>query len=301
MIIEDDDVPLSEKLSRMSNSGTRSSYCDIPIKKRPFDNKSDTISIKKSKTTPFDNQDKDDTPLSRKTQMLVDKFESRLFSSNKKEHELAKKLFDECKSKRHEEENTLESKELEKMIKKMSFVEGIKDSLRKMEGKMGECFEEFVVKQTRLFFKDLIREHKQCTMENKIKERELDAMKKQFVGEVETLESKKKDFESAKKLYEEKVDALRFKEEMCTKREMDIESKDKLVEGRKKDLDLKVKQVEIRETDVELKKNQLELWEKEIESKKKKLQDQFMELHSKEEKFKHKVKSFVSQMEDFKS
>ncbi|GAU15577.1 hypothetical protein TSUD_108350 [Trifolium subterraneum] len=213
-------------------------------------------------------------------------------------------MFKECKRKRHEEEETLESNEVENMLKKMSCVEGIKDSLKKMEGKIGECVKEFVVKQARLFFKDLIREHKQCTMENKIKEREIDAMKTQIVGEVETLESKKKDFESEKKLYEERVTALRLKEERCMKREMNIESKDKLVEDRKKDLDLKEKQVEIREANVELKKNQLEIREKEIESKKKQLEEQFMELHSKEEKFKaqmQKVKSFVSHIEDFKS
>uniref|UniRef100_A0A392P6M0 Frigida-like protein n=1 Tax=Trifolium medium TaxID=97028 RepID=A0A392P6M0_9FABA len=258
------------------------------IDKRPFDNKSLlNNSIKKSKVTPFDNQDKDDTPLSKKTEMLVDKFAGKLFSSSKKEHELAKKMFKECKRKRHEEEKTLESKEVENMIKKMSCVEGIKDSMKKMEEKIGECVKEFVVKEARLFFKDLIREHKQCTMEHRTKERELDAMKKQIDGQVETLNSKKEDFELAKKLYEEQVDALRLKEERCTKREMDLESKDKLVEGRKKDLDLKEKQVEIRETEVELKKKQLE--------------EKFMELHSKEEKFKaqmQKVKSFVSQMED---
>jgi hypothetical protein len=289
--------------------------CDVPIKKRhntatmsliskrPFEDNNSLLnnSVKKSKVT------SNDTPLLRKTTMVVDTFDE-LFSSKKKDNELAKKLFEECKRKKlEEEEKTLVSiesdhysKGLETMIKKMSCVEGIKDSLKEMEGKIGECVMEFVVKEARQLFMDLIRERKEFTVEIETKEREIDAMKRQIHGEVESFESEKKDFELAKKRYEEQVNALRLREEMCKKREMDLELKDKLDESRKKDLYLKEKQVEIGEAKVELKNNQLEIREKEMESKKK---QRDMEFQSKEKTFNammHTVKSFVSQIEDLK-
>ncbi|RHN75862.1 hypothetical protein MtrunA17_Chr2g0325811 [Medicago truncatula] len=350
---DDEDVPLSQRLSRMLSSGTWSTDRDVTLKKRHntalmslpvkrplFDNRSSlNTSVKKSKVSPYVNQhkDKDDTPLSRRLAMPVGKSDYKSLSSLKKELALVEKSFHECKKKRHEEEERLQSikrdieersKELGNIKKEMSFVEITNESHKKMQEKIEECVKDFAAKQAQLcLMDDLIGERKQelKTKETELrpvmdngdkvcegKEQELKALSQKIAQCSVELKAKEKECDTMKKLIDEQAERLEL-ERIKLLRIMQLSKNDpraqvKDFESMKKQFDAQVKELELKEkryieraVELESKEKLFEGRVKKLKSKKKQLKSQVKEFEPMLEKFHGQIKELEYEKQHFDS
>jgi len=337
---DDDDEPLSERVSRMSNLGTCN--CVVPLKKRrtsaipvkgnqvplgtcnrelpikkrkrPSNNRNSLRnSVKKSKVSPYDDHDKDQ-----------DDTADKLFSSLDKEIDLIKKSFEECKMKKQVEEEILQSikrdieecdKELRNKNTQVSCVRKINKIHHRMQGKYKDCVMEIVAME------GLIGERKK---ELAVKEIELNQVKGNISKEIELCQVIDKDRERK----EEQLKALSEKIDECA---MELKAKEKdldamkksvgiqaakLQSQRKKLLDVievkskvcalikefesKQKQYQGREEKLESNEKHIEGMVKELESRIK-LKDRISELESEKKEFENRVKELESEKEKFES
>jgi chromosome segregation ATPase len=252
---DEDDVPLIPKFSRITSLGACSSKQDASVKKktvvpakRLLDN-NDSLhnSVKKSKVSPYDDREKnDDIHLSDLIKRLS-KSTDDCFSMMKKKLALIENSYEECEMTKAREETRLQSikrdieeccKELENKKKKVSSVNEAHD---KMQRKIEECMEDFVVKKGQLYLMDeLIEERKQ---ELKIKEIELFQVKVNTSKEIELCQSIDKDRgrkeEELKALYQKIAE---FTLELKAK-EKELDAMDKLIGEQAEKLDSERKNV----------------------------------------------------------
>jgi hypothetical protein len=189
---ENDDIPLSTRLSRISSLGTCSSKRGASIKKKPTtpglvkrlfdDNNSNSlhISVKKSKMLSYDDQQKDENDSIRLSGIIKssDKSTDKPFSSLKIGIALLEKSFEKSKRRKQVEEKRLKlimrdieecSRELKNKKSQVGCVRRITEAHDKMQEKIEECMKDFVVKEGQLYLmEDLIRECKHELETNKI-------------------------------------------------------------------------------------------------------------------------------------
>ncbi|KEH39286.1 frigida-LIKE protein [Medicago truncatula] len=297
---DDDDVPLSARFPKKRDTIT------LPVKKVSDNNSSLCGLMKKSKVSPTpyddnvdndnnDDDEDDDVPIFSRMKahaMSID----LSFSSLKKQLAFVEKSFEECEGKREVEEKILQSikrdiekccKELENKKKEISDVGRIKEAYKKMQGKIEECVEEFVAKESQLsLMENLIGERKQELNTKKLELRKvMDDISKQkeLEGQLAELEndlvSKQKQFESRMK---------------------DLESKEKQLDGRDEGFESKEDEFQGRVEKLESEKKHFESRLKDLESIEKKFDGQMKEFLSKEEEFNGKLKEFKSKEEQFK-
>ncbi|XP_024633280.1 spindle pole body component 110 isoform X2 [Medicago truncatula] len=323
----DDDVPLSTRLSRMSDSRTCSSNRgrDVPVKKRGctttiavkrgFDsNGSSQTSVKKLKVLPYDNpsKDKDSTPLSRRVE-IPKKSTDKSFSSLKKELVLVEKSFEECKKKKQREEERLISIkreieecsiELGKMKKEVS---STNESHKKLQGEFDECVKDFDAKKAQLcLMNDLIGERKQelRTKETELrqvkdnidKERKLDTLSRKIAECTVELKTKEKERDAMKKQIDEQAERLKSERKKLLKviqlSKNDPQTQMVEFESLKKQFEERVKRLELKEKRCEERAVVLE-------SKEKHFEGCVNEIKLKENQLKDERKEFTLKLEKF--
>ncbi|WJX74140.1 hypothetical protein P8452_57837 [Trifolium repens] len=346
----EDDVPLIPKFSRISSLGACSSKHDASVKnktvvpaKRLLDNNNCLRnSVKKSKVSLYDDGKKNevDIPLSnliKRPGKSTDDF----FSTLKKKLALIENSYEECEMMREREEKRLQSikrdieeccKELENKKKKVCSVRRINEAHDKMQRKIEECMEDFVMKKGQLYLmEDLIEERKQelkikeiehfqvkvniskeierCQVIDKDrgrKEEELKALSQKIAEFTLELKAKEKELDAINKLIGEETEKLDSERKNVCAQKKEFELVKKQFEGRIKELKQmqcerrvaelvsKEKYYEGRLKELESKNEALEGRKKEFESKEKQVEGREMELESKESQLVGRVKEFES-------
>ncbi|PNX89498.1 frigida-LIKE protein, partial [Trifolium pratense] len=316
---DNDDVPLSKRLSHLSSLVTCSTKQDssvkksdttkVPVKRLFHNSKSLCGSMKKpmvSPTTYDDNDDDgddddDDVPISsiiKMPAMSTDKS----FSSLKKDIVLVENSFEECKRMRQEEETRLQSikKDIEKFSKELEnkkiqvgCVRRINEIHKKLKGKIEECVKDFVAKEGKLYLmEELIGERKQelrQVMDNISK-------RKHFETKVKEFESKEKRFEM--KVKEMVMDLVSMQAHFDSQVK-ELESNKKEHERRVKDHESKVREFETQVKELESKKKHFERHVEKLKPKERQLRGQVEELESKEKQLDSRVKEFESKKDKF--
>ncbi|XP_058773945.1 FRIGIDA-like protein 5 [Vicia villosa] len=327
-----DDVLLLTRISSIASLGTCSNKRDVSLKRKFDDSNSLHIKVKKSKVSTYVDRDKDEDDIHLSDKIIRPcKPADNSFSSLKRDLALLEKLFEEGRRKTGVEEKRLQCikreieeccKVLESKKKKVSFVRRMKEAHNKMQGKVEECMQDFVVKEGQLhLMEDLSGERMQelktkkielnqvkgkidkdcgrkedelkalsqkiaeCTLELKAKEKELDAMNKLIGGQAEELESERKKLEGKEREFE------------CQMKE--LVSKQRHLESRLEELESNEKHFEIRFKELESKERDFEGQVKEMESKKKDFVRRVNELESKENILVGRVKEFESKKKEF--
>ncbi|GAU15705.1 hypothetical protein TSUD_307150 [Trifolium subterraneum] len=151
------------------------------------------MSVKKSKVLAFDDHSKDEDDI-RMSDIIKRSGQStdKPFSSLKKDIASLEKSFEECKRKKQVEEKRLQSiqrdieecsRDLENKKNQVACVGKVNEAHNKMQEKIEECIEDFVVKEGQIYLmEDLIGELKQ---ELKTKELELIQVKGNISNEIE--------------------------------------------------------------------------------------------------------------------
>ncbi|XP_058753550.1 uncharacterized protein LOC131626734 isoform X2 [Vicia villosa] len=262
--------------------------------KRKFDDSNSLhIKVKKSKVSTYDDHDKDEDDIH---------LSDNSFSSLKRDLALLEKLFEEGRRKTRVEEKRLQfikreieecCKVLESKKKKVSFVRRMKEAHNKMQGKIEECMQDFVVKEGQLYLmEDLIGER---TQELKTKEIELNQVKGYISKEIELCQVIDKiDKDCGRK--EDEFKALSHKIAECTvelkAKEKELDAMNRLIAGQAEELESKRKKLEGKEREFEC---QL----KELVSKQRHLESRLEELESNEKHFEIRLKEHESKERDF--
>ncbi|CAJ2660602.1 unnamed protein product [Trifolium pratense] len=286
----------------------------LPVK-RLFDNNNSLCgSMKKSKVSPTlndddDYDDDDDVPIFARIKMPV-MWTDKSFSILKEELALVENSFEECRRMSEIEEKRLKSikrdieecsKELENKKKEISCVERINEARKKMQGKVEECFKDFVAKEGQVrLMEDLIGERKQELNTKEMELRQvLDNISKhkhferQVTQLVNGLVSKQNHFES-------QLEELKAKEEQYQGKLKEHQSKESKFEGRVKELESEKKHFESRLKELESKEKQFKEQMKELLSNNEEFIGQVKEFELKEEELISQKKQFENQVEDFK-
>ncbi|XP_045802937.1 FRIGIDA-like protein 5 [Trifolium pratense] len=287
----------------------------LPVKRLFDNNNSLRGSMKKSKVSPTlnddddDYDDDDDVPIFARIKMPV-MWTDKSFSILKEELALVENSFEECRRMSEIEEKRLKSikrdieecsKELENKKKEISCVERINEARKKMQGKVEECFKDFVAKEGQVrLMEDLIGERKQELNTKEMELRQvLDNISKhkhferQVTQLVNGLVSKQNHFESQLK-------ELKAKEEQYQGKFKEHQSKESKFEGRVKELESEKKHFESRLKELESKEKQFKEQMKELLSNNEEFKGQVKEFELKEEELISQKKQFENQVEDFK-
>ncbi|XP_045799765.1 nuclear matrix constituent protein 1-like [Trifolium pratense] len=342
---DDDDVPLILRFSQISRLGTCSNKHDSSVKKkttttttvvpvkRVLDNtKSLHISVKDSKVSLYDDQEKNDDDIRLSDIKMPDKSSDKCFSSLKINLGLLEKSFEACKRKKLVEKKRLRSvkrdieeccKELASKKRKVCSVRRINEAHDEIQGKIEECKRDFVVKEKQLHLMEdliktkeieLIRVKGNITKEIELrqvidkdrerKEEELKALSRKNTEFTLELKAKEKDLDAMNKLIGAQVEKLvsekkKLLQEIsimkneCTQMK-EFESMKKQFEGQVKELESKQKQCEGLMVELESNEKNFEAGLKELESRKKELEGNMKEFESKQEALQGRMKDLES-------